>query len=91
MSPNSITRLRSLDEVTSDVNLPDSARKTWRSILSERGIAQKPSPLGAPNSTTFVATPNRIPFLERLALPVVDMPIAAVLLFPHNGKRTPQA
>ena len=38
LSPNSTTRLRSLDEVSSDVNLPTDARNRWRSVLSERAL-----------------------------------------------------
>ncbi len=46
------------------------------------------SPLAVPpHFTPFVATAHRTPFLERIALPIVDMPIAAVLLFPYNGQR----
>ena len=38
LSPDSTTRLRSLDEAASDVNLPTSARDTWRNVLSERAL-----------------------------------------------------
>lgn len=38
LSPDSTTRLRSLDEAASDVNLPTSARDTWRDVLSERAL-----------------------------------------------------
>ncbi len=36
LSPDSITRLHSFDEASSDVNLPISARDAWRSILRDR-------------------------------------------------------
>ena len=36
--PRISTRLRSLDEAASDVNLPSSARDVWRNILSERAL-----------------------------------------------------
>lgn len=36
LSPDSAIRLRSLDKTASDVNLPSSAKNTWRDILSER-------------------------------------------------------
>ena len=38
LSPDSTTRLRSLNEVTSDVNLPTSARDRWHNVLSERAL-----------------------------------------------------
>lgn len=38
LSPDSTTRLRSLDEAASDVNLPSSARGAWRYILAERAL-----------------------------------------------------
>lgn len=38
LSPNRATRLRSLDEVVSDVNLPINARDEWRSVLSDRAL-----------------------------------------------------
>ena len=50
----------------------------------------KPSPSGAHGFSTFLATTPRPPILERLALPVVDMSITAVLLCPHNGQNLHQ-
>ncbi len=38
LSPNGTTRLRSLDEAASDVNLPTSAIDVWRNVLSERAL-----------------------------------------------------
>ena len=38
LSPDSTTRLRSLDEAASDVNLPPSARDVWRNVLSDRPL-----------------------------------------------------
>lgn len=38
LSPDSATRLRSLDEAASDVNLPTGARDTWHKFLSERAL-----------------------------------------------------
>ena len=38
LSPDSATRLRSLYEAASDVNLPTSARDSWRNVLSERAF-----------------------------------------------------
>ena len=38
LSPESAIRLRSLDEATSDVNLPDKAKDTWSNVLSERAL-----------------------------------------------------
>ena len=38
LSPNNTTRLRSLDEVATDVNLATSARNTWQIVLSERAL-----------------------------------------------------
>ena len=38
LSPDSTIRLRPLDEVASDVNLPVSARDMWRNVLSERAL-----------------------------------------------------
>ena len=38
LSPDSATRLRSLNETADDVNLPASARDVWRVILSERDL-----------------------------------------------------
>lgn len=38
LSPDSSTRLRSLDETASDVMLPTSARDAWRSILLVRAL-----------------------------------------------------
>ena len=38
LSSDKNTRLRFLDKVASDVNLPNSASDTWRNILSERAL-----------------------------------------------------
>jgi hypothetical protein len=38
LSPDSTTRLRSLDEAASNVNLPRSTRDAWRSVLRERAL-----------------------------------------------------
>ena len=38
LSPDTDVRLRFLDWVTSDVNLPDNSRDTWRNILTERAL-----------------------------------------------------
>lgn len=38
LSPDYITRLRFLDESTSDVNLPSDAREAWRSVLMQRAL-----------------------------------------------------
>ena len=38
LSPDRDTRLRFLDKVVSDVNLPNNASDTWRNILSERAL-----------------------------------------------------
>ena len=38
LSPDSSTRLRSLEKVAFDVNLPSSARDKWRSVLSQRAL-----------------------------------------------------
>lgn len=38
LSPDRTTRLRSLDEAASDVNLPSSARDRWRDVLAERAL-----------------------------------------------------
>ena len=38
LSPDRKIRLRSLNKVASDVNLPDSASDSWRNILSERAL-----------------------------------------------------
>lgn len=38
LSPNVSMRLRFLDEVVSDINLPSSVRETWYKILSERAL-----------------------------------------------------
>ena len=38
LSPQKATRLRSLDEAASEVNLPPSDRRAWRDILSERAL-----------------------------------------------------
>lgn len=38
LSPDLTTRLRSLDEVSSDVNLPSSVRDAWRDVLTERAL-----------------------------------------------------
>lgn len=38
LSPDSTTRLHSLDEAASDVNLPSSARDVWRTVLAVRAL-----------------------------------------------------
>ncbi|MDV6345584.1 hypothetical protein [Nitrosomonas sp. Is37] len=38
LSPHAAIRLRSLNEIASDVNLPASAKETWRTVLSERPL-----------------------------------------------------
>jgi hypothetical protein len=38
LSPDSVTRLRYLDEAASDVNLPTSVRDSWGNILRERAL-----------------------------------------------------
>ncbi|MAO93224.1 MAG: hypothetical protein CMM78_11200 [Rhodospirillaceae bacterium] len=38
LSPDSATRLRSLEEAASDVNLPTNATAAWRAILSKRSL-----------------------------------------------------
>ena len=38
LSPDTAVRLRLLDEATFDVNLPASAKDTWREILKERAL-----------------------------------------------------
>ncbi len=38
LSPDRKTRLQGLDEATSDVNLPTSARQVWQELLSERAL-----------------------------------------------------
>jgi hypothetical protein len=38
LSPDEPTRLRSLDETSSDVNLPTSVKEQWRDILAERAL-----------------------------------------------------
>ncbi len=38
LAPDSATRLRSLDEAASEVNLPTSARDSWRNVLSGRPL-----------------------------------------------------
>ncbi len=38
LSPDSATRLRSLDEAASDVNLPSRVRDAWHNILTERAL-----------------------------------------------------
>lgn len=38
LSPEKATRLRSLDEAASDVNIPPSDRQVWHDILSERAL-----------------------------------------------------
>ena len=38
LSPDRTTRLRSLDEAASDVNLPTNERDIWRNVLSERPL-----------------------------------------------------
>jgi len=38
LSPDSTTRLHSLNEAVSDVNLPSSARDTWCNVLLERAL-----------------------------------------------------
>ena len=38
LSPDSTTRLRSLDEAASDFNLPSSARDAWRNVLTDRAL-----------------------------------------------------
>lgn len=42
--------------------------------------------VGGPNIAPSVAILARTPFVERVALPAVDMSIWAVLLFPNNGE-----
>lgn len=38
LSPDSATRLRFLEEIVSDINLPADETNAWRDILSERGL-----------------------------------------------------
>ena len=38
LSPDREIRLRSLDKVASDINLPNSASASWRNIISERAL-----------------------------------------------------
>lgn len=38
LSPDKEIRLRSLDKVASDINLPNSASASWRNIISERAL-----------------------------------------------------
>ena len=41
LSPDSSTRLHFLDRAASDVNLPQTARETWRNVLCERALYDK--------------------------------------------------
>ena len=56
-------------------------------FLDCSAINSQPGPCGAPNFTPSVDKGDCTLFVEQLALSVVDMSIAAVLLFPHHGHR----
>ena len=68
----------------------DTLARRWRISMARiflKSSGPKPSPFGAPDFTPVVATPHGIPFLERLALLTVDMPLPPTYYFPMATER----